>query len=99
MLSRPSRSRSPFMRSSPIAVYRCIKARRWDLGTDHAHLPRVDPIAPGRWNDDSQYTLYTSHEAEVAVDELRKHLPVAPMPTSVIGSILAVIPAPLDYDV
>ena len=86
------------MRSDPTAVYRCIKARRWDSGMEDAHLPPFDPIAPGRWNDDSQYTVYTSHEPDVAVDELRGHLPVHG-PRTVLGSILGAIPAPLDYEV
>lgn len=87
------------MRSAPTAVYRCMKARRWDTGSDDAHLPRFDPITLGRWNDDAQYTLYTSHDPDVAVAELRGHLPVVPGPRTVVGSILTAIPARLDYDV
>jgi len=74
-------------------VYRCIGARRWDTGEPMAHVPPTDlPAVPGRWNGPGQYTLYTSHRAVVAIEEMRRHLPRSPR--SVVGSIVAAIGDP-----
>lgn len=71
-------------------VYRCIGARRWDTGDPAAHVPPADlPAVPGRWNGPGQYTLYTSHQSQVAIEEKRRHL--ARSPRSVVGSILAAV--------
>jgi RES domain-containing protein len=63
---------------------------------------------PGRWNDATQYALYTSHAAATAVEEKRRHLarapaaqhgPAAQRPASsradrtVVGSIVAAVGA------
>jgi RES domain-containing protein len=58
-----------------------------------AHVPPPDlPAVPGRWNDSSQYTLYTSQRAAVAIEEKRRHL--ARSPRSVVGSVLAAVGDP-----
>jgi RES domain-containing protein len=81
-------------------VYRAIGVRRWDSGDPMAHVPPLDlPTIPGRWNDPSQYALYTSHSATTAIEEKRRHLPTARRPRSVAGSILAAVGDPPASDI
>lgn len=71
-------------------VYRCINADRWESGDAWAHLPRrTAPFPIGRWNDHWQFALYTSHEADTATAEKRRHLMALPVPTTVAGSLVA----------
>jgi RES domain-containing protein len=61
------------------------------------HLPPLDPARRqgGRWNEASQFALYLSHIPEVAIEELSRHIDPSPGPTSVLGSIVGAIGAPL----
>lgn len=78
-----------------VRLYRCVDAYRWETGGDFAHLPRCEqPFTAGRWNDQWQFTLYTSHEAPTTLEEKRRHLLDGTRPSTVAGSLLAARTAP-----
>ena len=53
-------------------VFRAVWDDRWSAGEPYP--PLKPPVPPGRWNDNQQPTIYTSHEPAVALREKLEHL-------------------------
>lgn len=70
-------------------VFRAVWDDRWAAGQPYA--PLRPPVPPGRWNDNQQPTVYTSHEPAVALCEKLEHLG----PETWAGSLLAASDRPL----
>lgn len=70
-------------------VFRAVWDDRWKAGEPYP--PMTPPVAPGRWNDNQQPTVYTSHEPAVALREKLEHLG----PETVAGSLLAAAGRPI----
>ena len=64
-------------------VFRAVWHDRWTAGQPYPRL--TPPVPPGRWNDNQQPTVYTSHEPAVALREKLEHL----QPETWAGSLLA----------
>ena len=71
-------------------VYRCISLQRWKKGQI---VPRRAVYDEGRWNPAPQWALYTSHTAEVAIEE--KRCDRARRRRGLVESIGKAIPDPL----
>jgi hypothetical protein len=70
-------------------VFRAVWDDYWAAGQPY---PRLNPpVTPGRWNDEEQPTVYTSHEPAVALREKLEHLG----PETVAGSLLAAAGRPV----
>lgn len=64
-------------------VFRAVWSDRWAAGEPYP--PLIPPVTTGRWNDEQQPTVYTSHEPAVALREKLQHLG----PETWAGSLLA----------
>jgi hypothetical protein len=53
-------------------VFRAVWDDRWRAGEPYP--PLRPPVPPGRWNDNQQPTVYTSHEPAIALREKLEHL-------------------------
>lgn len=70
-------------------VFRAVWDDRWKAREPYP--PLRPPVPPGRWNDNQQPTVYTSHEPAVALREKLEHLG----PETWAGSLLAASGRPL----
>jgi hypothetical protein len=70
-------------------VFRAVWDDRWKAGEPYP--PLTAPVPPGRWNDNQQPTIYTSHEPAVALREKLEHLG----PETWAGGLLAASGRPL----
>jgi RES domain-containing protein len=70
-------------------VFRAVWDDRWRAGEPYP--PLKAPVPPGRWNDNQQATIYTSHEPAVALREKLERLG----PETWAGSLLVASGRPL----
>lgn len=70
-------------------VFRAVWDDRWSAGEPYP--PLRAPVPPGRWNDNQQPTVYTSHEPAVALREKLERLG----PESWAGGLLEASGRPL----